>query len=189
MRACGWTQLDVVRISGQSHSLVSQWLGNGSKTMKTISKLEAAQALAQKSGFEALWIARGIGPKKIDRPDAGGPAHDMSLARATLDLPTLTWETLMEADLSQPFELAVIDDALAPEIFRGCVARLDPNRGPVAGRPVLVRDAAGNHYLRDYQQGPGGSWQAVARQRGFAALDSRADDLTIVAVLKGIDWP
>lgn len=120
-----------------------------------------------------------------------GVAQDVSQANKTLPIQRHEWEGLMTADLSQPFELEVKDDALSPEIYRGCVARFDPFplRQPTAGRPVLVRDRAGQHYLRDYQMGPGGSWQAVARQRGYAQMDSQADALTIVAVLKGIDWP
>ena len=95
----------------------------------------------------------------------------------------------MTADLSQPFELEVEDDALGPDIFKGCVARFDSGRQPAPGRPVLVRDASGRHYLRDYQAGTSGRWQAVARARGFAPLDSEADGLQLVAVMKGYDWP
>lgn len=116
-------------------------------------------------------------------------AHDLSDAVSTLRLQTVTWEDLMTADLSRPFELKVIDDALAPDIFRGCTVRLDPARAPEAGKPVLVKDKTGAHYLRDYQVGSGGRWQAIARQRGFAPMDSEADGLEIVAVMKGFDWP
>lgn len=63
MRAMGWQHADVVRISQQSSSVVSQWLGKGSKDIKTIGKLEAALYLERASGYSALWIAKGIGPK------------------------------------------------------------------------------------------------------------------------------
>lgn len=95
----------------------------------------------------------------------------------------------MTADLSQPFELEVIDDALAPEISKGCIARFDPARAPAPGRPILVKDSAGNYYLRDFQAGPGSRWQAVARARGYAPLDSTDHGLTLIAVMKGFDWP
>lgn len=122
-------------------------------------------------------------------PSAGWVAHDLSQARNIVSLPRHIWEGLMDADLSQPFELEVIDDALGPDIFRGCIVRLDPQRKPEAGRPVLVRDREKRHYLRDYQVGPGGRWQAVARQRGYVLLDSEEDGLQLVAVMKGYDWP
>lgn len=89
----------------------------------------------------------------------------------------------------QPFELEVIDGAFGSEIPPGCIMRMDPLRAPRAGWPVLVKDKHGHHYLRDYQQGAGERWQAVARVRGFAPMDSEEDGLEVVAVMKGVDWP
>ena len=63
MQAMNWRNRDVERISQQSSSVVSQWLGNGSKIIKSIGKIEAAQQLAAASGYCALWIATGRGPK------------------------------------------------------------------------------------------------------------------------------
>jgi hypothetical protein len=193
MAARGWVRDDLIRISGQSQSVVSQWLGKSSKIIKTIGKMEAAQALARESGYESLWIAKGIGPKKSGQANAPREpmalAHFMSHARPIVELPRFSWEQLMTADLSQPFELVVDDDALAPDIFKGCIARFDPAREPAPGRPVLVRDASGRFHLRDYQAGPSGRWQAVARARGFTPLDSQSDGLELVAVMRGYDWP
>ena len=113
----------------------------------------------------------------------------MSQARPTLSLPKVAWEKLMGANLSQPFELEVIDGSFGGDIPPGCVMRLDPTRPQLAGWPVLVRDRDGNHYLRDYQQGAGDRWKAVARVRGFDPLDSEDHGLQIIAVMKGVDWP
>ncbi len=63
MAAKSWRNVDLMRVSGQSSSVVAQWLGGGSKEIKTIGKLEAAQAIGAASGFAPLWIAKGIGPK------------------------------------------------------------------------------------------------------------------------------
>lgn len=120
---------------------------------------------------------------------AHGVAHDLSQARNTESLPRIRWEDLMTVDLSQPFELEVKDDALAPEIFTGCIALLDPDRAPEPAWPVLVRDRDGNHYLRDYETGPGTRWSAVARARGFSPMDSEAFGLTIIAAMDGYKRP
>ena len=61
----GWSYPDLVRHSGESRSVVSQWLGKATKTIKSIGKMEAAERLEKASGFAALWIAKGIGDKKI----------------------------------------------------------------------------------------------------------------------------
>ncbi len=90
---------------------------------------------------------------------------------------------------NQPFELDVIDDALAPEIFTGCIAMLDPRRDPEPAWPVLVRDRHGDVYLRDYEAGPGNTWRAVARARGFRPLESEADGLVVLASMEGYRRP
>jgi transcriptional regulator with XRE-family HTH domain len=64
MQAHGWEHADVVRISGQSSSVVSQWLGGGNKEIKRIARVGAAVRLAEASGFRAEWIAEGTGPKR-----------------------------------------------------------------------------------------------------------------------------
>lgn len=66
MQAMNWEYTDLVRVSQQTHSVVSQWLGRGSKEIKTIGKLEAAIYIERASGFSALWIAKGMGPAKVD---------------------------------------------------------------------------------------------------------------------------
>lgn len=187
---------DLIRISGQSQSVVSQWLGKSSKLIKSIGKIEAAQALGRASGYESVWIAKGLGPKFAQlnggTTQGGGVAQQMSQARPIVSLPRHTREQLMTADFSQPFELVIWDDSLAPDYVAGGIARFDPValREPVPGRPILVQDMAGSYHVRDYQVGIGSAWKAVARNaRGFDPLDSEAHELKIVAVMKGYDWP
>ena len=72
MHAMGWEHGDVVRVSGASSSAVSQWLGKGSKIIYSIGQQEAAEALSKASGYAALWIAKGTGPKFSERPQAQG---------------------------------------------------------------------------------------------------------------------
>lgn len=70
MQACEWQHADLVRISGQSSSVVSQWLGKGSKEIKTIGRLSAVLNISQASGFAPLCIAEGKGPKRLPQIQA-----------------------------------------------------------------------------------------------------------------------
>ena len=79
MTSKSWRNADLMRVSGQSSSVVSQWLGKGSKEIKTIGKLEAAQAIAAASGYATLWIAKGIGPKLTGETPTGD-THSISAA-------------------------------------------------------------------------------------------------------------
>ena len=63
MAAKGWAYPDLVRHSGESRSVVSQWLGRSSKLIRTIGKMQAAERLEEASGYAALWIAKGAGQK------------------------------------------------------------------------------------------------------------------------------
>jgi len=70
MAVMSWEHSDLVRVSRQSSSVVSQWLGKGSKVIKTIGKLEAAIYIERESGFSALWVAKGLGPKRVTGSNA-----------------------------------------------------------------------------------------------------------------------
>lgn len=95
----GWEQKDLVRISGQSSSVVSQWLGKGSKEIKSIGKMEAAAALEKASGFAALWIARGILPMHTQSSEAVTGKLQQAISRQDSISPRSqkTLETLLQA--------------------------------------------------------------------------------------------
>lgn len=166
-----------------------------------ISKLERGESqqttgiarLAAALLVNPLWLETGDGPEPnwaSEQHPPEGLAQNVSHGRPTLPLSKVTWKELeMGRTPQQPFELDVTDDALGPDIYSGCVVRLDPSRMPRPGQPVLVRDKHGDCYLREYQRGSGDRWQAIARQRGYAPLDSVEDGLEIIATVKGFDWP
>jgi hypothetical protein len=164
-----------------SVAAVGQVLNRKTKMLDALNHTRAAMFC----GVDPLWLAAGKGKT----PEIS-LAHLASPESLIVTPTRITWEELEVLDLGKPFELLVLDDALAPDIYTGCWAQFEPvaKRPPAAGRPVLVKDKDGAHYLRDYQQSTGGRWQAVARQRGFAALDSEADGLTIIATMKGVTW-
>lgn len=54
-------------VAGVSRSAAAQWLGQGSKIIHSIGKMEAAENLERETGFNALWIAKGVGPKFVEK--------------------------------------------------------------------------------------------------------------------------
>jgi transcriptional regulator with XRE-family HTH domain len=75
MAAKGWSRRDLQLAAGVSSSVVSQWLGKGTKEIKSIGNTAAAEKLAQSTGYALLWIAKGQGPKKPPRAAAPPPQH------------------------------------------------------------------------------------------------------------------
>lgn len=64
MAAKGWDNAQqVAEVAGVTRSAAAQWLGQGSKIIHSIGNMQAAENLEQATGFKALWIAKGTGPK------------------------------------------------------------------------------------------------------------------------------
>lgn len=122
MTSKGWQHADLVRVSGQSSSVVSQWLGKGSKEIKTIGKLEAAEAIAAASGFAPLWIAKGIGPK-LSEPAKAGSATSLSVSAAVNLIADVLDGMTEEARMQAALRLQTL--AQAPDSRRARVALIN----------------------------------------------------------------
>lgn len=77
MDAMGWDVPRVAAIAGVSQSAVSQWIGKGSKEIYSIGNLEAALLLERASGFSALWLAKGKGPKLVGNTRLGHTVYSV----------------------------------------------------------------------------------------------------------------
>jgi hypothetical protein len=109
-----WSRADLVREAEVSSPLVSQWLGGGSNPVTEMKKLDPAVRLEKKTGFSALWIAQGIGPRHVERDSqaaqqfsAGGEAP----AWPFQNIDPATWWGL-DPDLRRRIE-AMIEGAIA----------------------------------------------------------------------------
>lgn len=190
MAATGWGHADLMRVTGQSSSVVSQWLGKGSKIIQSIGKMEAAEAIERGSGFSALWVAKGIGPKTRGRPSEEGVAQvDHAVSHLPFQDPTLTREDLMKLEtLPDRFVFVLEDDAMGTFGRAGTEVYFHAAQTAKPGAGVLVRDGSGELHVRRKAQGRGGDhWIAAAPNKGvYRDLDSEADKLTILAVWRGV---
>lgn len=62
-RKMNWNDAQMAKAAGVSRSAVAQWAGKGSKIIHAISDVEVALNLERETGYSALWIAKGVGPK------------------------------------------------------------------------------------------------------------------------------
>lgn len=66
MAATGWSVGKIAAVAGVTSSAVSQWVGHGDgKQSKSIGNIASALKLEKESGFSALWLAQGKGPKLV----------------------------------------------------------------------------------------------------------------------------
>lgn len=199
MKVMSWEHADLVRESGESSSVVSQWLGKGSKEIKSIGKMEAAERLEVATGFCALWIAKGKGAQRVSDPRADnapytvneGVAHYSSLKAATVDkLCPTAWEALMKigdrAELPEYFSTEMPDDSMAPRVRAGAILIFDRDVEPRPGDGILLRDRDGEQYFRLFKQRSKDVWEAHALNEAYPALESERDGLELLAVLTGV---
>jgi transcriptional regulator with XRE-family HTH domain len=183
MEGAGMSIADLARALGVTYQAVSKVLKGTTNSLTAANNDKAAKLLGVNPG----WLAIGEG-LPVASEVLPSVAHAMSELSRIVQLQELTWGDLMTADLSGRFALVLRDDALAPEYPAGTSIRFDSKRAPRPGWPVLVKDAAGAFYVRDYIEGAGGRWRAEARQRGYAAFDSQTDGLQLVGTMYGADW-
>lgn len=80
----GWSVSQIAGTAKVSSSAVSQWLGHGKKEIRSIGNIAAAMRLEKASGYRALWLAQGNGPKMVEMPAGGPDAGDPLLAALTV---------------------------------------------------------------------------------------------------------
>ena len=94
--------------------------------------------------------------------------------------------------LPKSFTLVLRDGALGDEFPKGSIGyfeRYEPGVvEPIEGKGVLVSDREGNPCVRIYEFQRAGQWRAVAHAKGYGALESERDGLTILAVMLGGFW-
>lgn len=154
--------------------------------MRASSRSKYAPALAR-----ALGLTLDVLYRSPPTQQGGGAAdnllqaQELSLSSLSM-LPQIKWEQLVSIELPKRFEVNVPDDSMAPRVRAGQPVTLSTDEEPRPGDGILVVDAQGNHYLRQYVQRTSTSWEAVALNSGYATLDAQRDGLRVVAVLVGV---
>ncbi len=89
----------------------------------------------------------------------------------------------MHGELPPVFEVPAPDDALIPEVRAGQKVKITRGDNPRPNDGILVRDSAGNLYLRRYRERRPGQWSAFSLNPGFEPLESERDGLVILGVV------
>lgn len=92
----------------------------------------------------------------------------------------------MQRELGVEFQTVMPDASMAPAVPKGATVILVTTHAPEPGDFVLLADALGHHYLREYRVVRPGHWQAHAMNPAFLPLDSERDGLRVLAVFEGV---
>lgn len=113
-------------------------------------------------------------------------AQPLSLADAKLSSPILEWGVLTMKTLPQAFKVAAPDDSMSPRLKLGQLAEFETGLEHRPGDGVLVKDAAGDCYIRRCRRARDG-WEAYAEDSDvFPPLPIGPTGLEVLAVLVGV---
>lgn len=174
----GLTQMQAANALGISQGTLSQAerIGEGSALVAKFAALY---------GVNPLWLTDETGEMQQEVA-----AVDHSMSYQPFDHVFLTREQMMTMEkLPARFVVALPDDAMGrdyPEGYRVLFERVSNDLQPSYGDGVLVQNAAGDRFVRDYAQGDRpGEWLAVPVNTRFKTYSSQIDGLTVLAVWVG----
>lgn len=181
-REAGFTNVRLAKAADVSPSAVSHWFSGNTLELKAASAL----GLAQLTGWNVKWWTDGIGPRDL----RSAVAHSLSQGHLNNDSQDdsqrVAWGSMKTADLPEVFQVEVPDDAMADRVLKGHLVKFSRTITPRAGDGVLVEDASGTWFFRQYSPGAQGRFAAVAKNSAYQTLDSERDGLTVLAVLVGV---
>ncbi len=189
--AQGLKTSEVGRLAGTSRQNIENLESDAVAFPRYLPRLAKAMGYARTDDLLALKRPPGQPPKGAPSSEPpqtrGDVVHSVSQVVPMIDPVTIPWESIMFTEpLPALFKVVIEDDAMAPEFPKGCIVTFSTEEGPPRARDaVLVADADGSLYFREYQVGRGGRWQAVAISSGYQALSSEADGLSVVAISMG----
>jgi len=169
VRETGWTVGQISETADVSSSAVSQWLGGQTLSIK----IEPAVLLERATGFSALWLAKGKGPKR----SAISPADEVlepeyaGRPRASRRVPVVGTAKLgedgfydeisavpgagdghIEIATEDPnaYCLRVRGHSMYPAIRDGWYVLIEPNGTPREGEYVLIRLRDGRKMVKEF---------------------------------------
>lgn len=178
----GERMLAARKAAGLTQEAVAKQTGIGQSTIAGIeSEFHSSTltpVLAALYNADPLYLATGAASMR--EAVAQSVSHPQTMIVPT----TKEWGDLM-GDLPSTFALELRDEAMADALPAGTKVIFSTRETPRPPDIVLVCDAAGHFYVREYRERTPGHWQAVAYRNGYEPLDSRADGLRVVAVYIG----
>ena len=205
MAATGLTVGGMADIAGVSSSAVTQWKDGPTKSLKT----GPATKLANATGFSAMWIATGEGPKQLP-PGAAPPAPSNVAAAPALSTsrlvpvvghvkggidgfleemqyPTGYGEGYVEYWTKDPgsYALRVKGDSMHPRYRAGEFIVVTPSIEAQPGRDVVVKMRDGRKLLKQLNWIRGDEVQLLSINDGYAPTTLSVDEIESIHRVAG----
>lgn len=153
--AAGFTRTQIAKAAGKSQGAVTQWISGDTKELKS----DSAAGIQALTGFNAVWLATGKGPRMaVDAanvapgPNIGGSVPVLSSVQAGnfkefVDNYHGADGSVEVVSTSVPvnrytFAVRVVGDSMEPEFHAGMVLIVEPEIDPLPGDFVIAKNGS-----------------------------------------------
>ncbi|MDH0049648.1 LexA family protein [Comamonas terrigena] len=194
----GFTRTQIAKAAKKSQSAVTQWLSGDTKELKS----DSAAGIQAATGFNAVWLATGHGPKMATEatnvaagPNMGGSVPLLSSVQAgnfkefvnnfsSADNPIEHVPTSVPVK-QFTFALRVEGDSMEPDFKEGMVIIVEPELDPLPNDFVIVKN--GNEESTFKQLVKDGSDWYLKPLNDRYPIKLLAPDMRIVGVVRAVE--
>lgn len=194
----GFKKSDLAKASGKTPAAVSAWINGSTKEIKS----DSAAGLQALTGFSAIWIATGKGPKKIEDvsnvspgPKIGGQVLVLSSVQAGnfkeyVDndhgfdgtLPTITTTAPVHR---YTFAVRVVGDSMEPDFAEGSLLIIEPELDPLPNDFVVVKNGSDETTVKKLVR-DGSDWYLKPSNDRYP-IKKMTSDMRIVGVVRAME--
>lgn len=194
----GFTRTQIAKAAKKSQSAVTQWLSGDTKELKS----DSAAGIQAATGFSAVWLATGQGPRLIaDKanigtgPDLSGSVPLLSSVQAGnfKELVNNYTDSDNEAEripTSVPvnqytFALRVEGDSMEPDFQEGMIIIVEPELDPLPNDFVIVKNGSEESTFKQLVK-DGSDWYLKPLNDRYP-MKAFAADMRVVGVVRAVE--
>lgn len=194
----GYTRTQIAKAAGKSQGAVTQWLSGDTKELKS----DSAAGIQALTGFSAVWLATGKGPRMAadvtnvaPGPNIGGSVPVLSSVQAG-DFKEFV-DNFHGADGSvemvstsvpvnrYTFAVRVVGDSMEPEFHAGMVLIVEPELDPLPGDYVIAKNGSEETTFKQLIK-DGADWYLKPLNERYP-LKKMDADVRIVGVVRAVE--
>ena len=194
----GFTRTQIAKAAKKSQSAVTQWLSGDTKELKS----DSAAGIQAVTGFSAVWLATGQGPRLISDtanigtgPDLSGSVPLLSSVQAGnfRELVNNYTDSDNEAEripTSVPvnqytFALRVEGDSMEPDFQEGMIIIVEPELDPLPNDFVIVKNGSEESTFKQLVK-DGSDWYLKPLNDRYP-MKAFATDMRVVGVVRAVE--
>lgn len=194
----GFTRTEIAKAAKKSQSAVTQWLSGDTKELKS----DSAAGIQAATGFSAVWLATGIGPRMATDntnvgagPNMGGSVYLLSSVQAGNFKEFVNNYSCADSSMERvptavpvkqfTFALRVEGDSMEPDFKEGMVLIVEPEFDPLPNDYVIVKNGNEESTFKQLVK-DGADWYLKPLNDRYP-MKAFTQDMRIVGVVRAVE--